>query len=713
MKKIIFLFLLLFPLSSFALLDVSQSQESVSSAVTVGFWYDLDFSSDGLSLFVLESSTPSYIKKYSLSSAFNLSTLNPTLISSMSISGNILGFDFSTNWLHFYATSRTTGYLLHYTCTTAFDLSSCTYTNQTGMYSALWFSQSDVFISPDGTKLFWNVKASSNNYFVFYTLSTPYDVTTFTNTGNTNFGNVIYSHFVYDSSGANLLFNNNGTSISQFTVSSSYTVPSTTTPTKTFSMSSTNIRNWLYLTSDSNSFYTVSVTDFIWKYNTSQISNLICEDINVSYSTPNHLLEYTDVEYIWTPADLEINNSAYGFSWEDGFIEFSNFENYYTTSDLATSIQHIDSEYISFDSFDFFFNPTPKIRIENQILQENNYILITKPSIYSWDLSTPYFSQCSSPETKISMVYNEPLYTDLSTCFYITFERSLLKPIYIDFISYGYNELEPRVVEKCVDSVTGDIFIDGELTTQDVQDGDIINPVITTDSPIPSVSTLSSWNPLIDKILKPISDWISKYFTDYVWFYDITLPSEYGDLYFEVPTFSINNQMQFEYAMIEAQAPVIQDTLNISIVERNEVGAKFIVFILACLYIISRMILLWIVFYLFFLSSHFLNFMFKKMTGLEMTTQQFGGNVFTVFIMLAWLVVYGTFLISLFVYTIPLLPLINKVSHALTVFFSFFANTFGEYAYFATICNGFFSGIVGLFFLFVVSRFGILYGKLN
>jgi len=217
----------------------------------------------------------------------------------------------------------------------------------------------------------------------------------------------------------------------------------------------------------------------------------------------------------------------------------------------------------------------------------------------------------------------------------------------------------------------------------------------------------------IDTILGTITSFFDNSVTDYIQFYDISIPLDYQNLYFDVPVISINEQMQLSLESVETQIPEITDNLNVVSFERNESGAKFIAFLLALLYIACRFILIWLIFSLFFLLHHYLSFIFKKITGID-TSSMPEGNVFTLWIFLGFLILLiTTAYISIFTAILPIIPFFDHIAHLLTIFFSFLANLFWEYAYFASLVNAFFLALSSAVLFYISTKVALIFWKLN
>lgn len=84
---------------------------------------------------------------------------------------------FSTDGTKFYVLNSTTATIYQYSMPTAFDIGAASYDNKQRSISAQETSPKSIAFSTDGTKMY---AVGSNSYVRYYTLSTPWDITTAT-----------------------------------------------------------------------------------------------------------------------------------------------------------------------------------------------------------------------------------------------------------------------------------------------------------------------------------------------------------------------------------------------------------------------------------------------------------------------------------------------------------------------------------------------------
>ena len=133
--------------------------------------YGLFINDDGTELFT--SDLQDRVVQYSMTTAWDLSTASYTrhLDTSANSDGSTIGLTFGGNGKNLY-TVCANGFVYRYTLSTAWDVSTATYDSTS---SDTDYSPRNVFIKPDGTKLFiTNNFADALNQ---YDLSTPYVIT--------------------------------------------------------------------------------------------------------------------------------------------------------------------------------------------------------------------------------------------------------------------------------------------------------------------------------------------------------------------------------------------------------------------------------------------------------------------------------------------------------------------------------------------------------
>jgi hypothetical protein len=150
----------------------------------------ISFSSDGTKMYMSTASVAGVVYQYALSTAWNVSTaVYSTLVNiSAQVGVSTEQIDFSNDGSKMYALSGS-GTFYQYTLSTPWDVSTATYASISKSVMAQSNQMYGMDFSSDGTKLY---TASYNSDKIYqYTLSTPWNVSTAT---NTSFVSVTYTN---------------------------------------------------------------------------------------------------------------------------------------------------------------------------------------------------------------------------------------------------------------------------------------------------------------------------------------------------------------------------------------------------------------------------------------------------------------------------------------------------------------------------------------
>ena len=136
--------------------------------------YGITLSTDGSKLYVIGNSHKVY--QYSLSTNWDISTASYDTISfdTTSQSNNIKGISFSPDGLKMYIISSYPDYVYQYTLSTAWDVSSASYSTKSFSIASQETLACGLFFAPSGTKMY--IVGTVNNTVYQYTLSTAWDV---------------------------------------------------------------------------------------------------------------------------------------------------------------------------------------------------------------------------------------------------------------------------------------------------------------------------------------------------------------------------------------------------------------------------------------------------------------------------------------------------------------------------------------------------------
>ena len=173
---------------------------SVSSQDGVGL--GLAFNTSGTKMFVLGTSTDK-VYQYSLSTAWDASTLSYDSVSFSVATQETSprGLTFSPDGTDMYIVGDNE-YVYQYSLSTAFDLSTASYSNTSFDVSSQETSLKDVRFNPDGVKMY--ILGSGGDKVYQYSLSTAYDVST------ASYDSISFSVSSEDGSSYSILFNNDG-----------------------------------------------------------------------------------------------------------------------------------------------------------------------------------------------------------------------------------------------------------------------------------------------------------------------------------------------------------------------------------------------------------------------------------------------------------------------------------------------------------------------
>ena len=155
--------------------DNNSLDVSSTTGASSGYWSDIDFSSDGTKMYALHGANYYTIYQHSCSTAWDLSSCvydNNSL--DVSAQDSIpLGLDFSFDGTKMYIAGELNDTFYEYSCSTAWDLSSCVYDNKS--INCQNVQCQSIQFSSDGTKMY-----GAGNYSVMeinqFNCSTAWDL---------------------------------------------------------------------------------------------------------------------------------------------------------------------------------------------------------------------------------------------------------------------------------------------------------------------------------------------------------------------------------------------------------------------------------------------------------------------------------------------------------------------------------------------------------
>ena len=187
--------------------DVSTASfvDSFSVSSQESYVTDLAFNSNGTKMFIVGSGTDA-VYEYDLSTGFDVSTASYNSVS-LSVSSQDTApeaLTFSSDGTKMYVGGESNDTVFQYTLTTAFDLSTASYASKSFSVVSQENDIAAVQFSSDGTKMF--IIGATNNTVYQYNLSTAYDVST-ASYSSTSFA------MSQDTSSQSLAFSSDGTKL--------------------------------------------------------------------------------------------------------------------------------------------------------------------------------------------------------------------------------------------------------------------------------------------------------------------------------------------------------------------------------------------------------------------------------------------------------------------------------------------------------------------
>ena len=203
----------------------------------------LAFNADGTKMFIVGSGSDT-VYEYNLTTAFDISTAayNSVSFSVASQETTPGGLDFSPDGTKMYIAGYTNDTVFQYTLSTAFDLSTASYSGLSFDVSAQENGLQTVVFNPAGSKMY--IRGFTNNTFFQYSLSTPHNVST------ASYDSVSFTPTAQGSQPISLAFNADGTkcfvangdtdAIFQYSLSSAYNVGTASYDSISLSVSAQN-----------------------------------------------------------------------------------------------------------------------------------------------------------------------------------------------------------------------------------------------------------------------------------------------------------------------------------------------------------------------------------------------------------------------------------------------------------------------------------------
>jgi len=238
-----------------------------SGALTgIGTPLGFDFKTDGTRFFVIESASPDEVREYSLSTAWDVTSINTTAVNVFDVSSETTGATrvrFRPNGRTMFVLDQAANTIYEYDVDPAWDLTGVTFTQSQAFSPASAGAIYDLQFNGDGTRIYFTV--SGQEALSYYPLSTGYDISSLGSESTDTLSETLPTtdkDFNFVNSGANLFFNASGT-MYLFSLGTSYdTTTDTFIESKAFSFPS-NYNRVMMLNSGANVFSVNQTSDVV------------------------------------------------------------------------------------------------------------------------------------------------------------------------------------------------------------------------------------------------------------------------------------------------------------------------------------------------------------------------------------------------------------------------------------------------------------------
>ena len=153
------------------------SNTSNTASLSSASWGGVTFKTDGTKMYVTEYGGNQSVQQWSLSTAWDVSTATSDSVSFRDANwATPMATQFSSDGTKMFVLARSTDTVYGYTLSTAWDVSTASYANDSVSITTYNPSPYGFYFVPDGSKFF--VSGDSRDTVVEYTMSTNYDVST-------------------------------------------------------------------------------------------------------------------------------------------------------------------------------------------------------------------------------------------------------------------------------------------------------------------------------------------------------------------------------------------------------------------------------------------------------------------------------------------------------------------------------------------------------
>lgn len=274
---------------------------SVSSQTTLPTAVALK--TDGTKLYVIDYNS-GVVHQYTLSTAYDIST---AIYDSISYNPpemtTITGLFFKGDGSKMYLLSYTSYTAYQYNLSTAWDISTSSYDGKSFDFTSEDTSQQGIFIRPDtGTKLY-TVGGTTDKVYQ-YTMSTAWDVS------SASYDNISFLHITEESSATDLFFSDDGTKmfivgisgddITEYTLSTAWDISTASATGNTIVSQALNPYGMCFADNGKKMYVCTDTNDTIYQYSTTQNT----ETLDLSSGSVFELTPTSDIQVtLSNPAD--------------------------------------------------------------------------------------------------------------------------------------------------------------------------------------------------------------------------------------------------------------------------------------------------------------------------------------------------------------------------------------------------------------------------
>lgn len=350
---------------------------------------DLKFNSDGTKMFVV-GNTGNDVNEYSLSTAFDISTASYTSNFGLgSQDGTPLGLAFNNDGTKMYMVGNNHT-VYQYSLSTAFTLSGASYDSVSYSVSSYQTTLTGIMFNSDGTKMYI-LSSGTGGKINEYDLSTAFNVST------ASYNSVTISVNAQEYSANGMCFNSDGTkifltgqtndSVHQFNLSTAYDLSTASYSNITFSVASqeTGPQDVAFNNDGSKMYIIGETTDAIYQYSTGSTTTTATLDLSTG-----------SVFEITPTSDIQIglsNPAASGTVSAATLLLDGNASSSYDFSVLSTTGKTLSVSSQDVTEEGLFINPDGT---ELYMLGDANDSVFQYTMTTAWDLSTASYTQSFS-----------------------------------------------------------------------------------------------------------------------------------------------------------------------------------------------------------------------------------------------------------------------------------------------------------------------------